>query len=102
MYEIGVGTGSAVRYHLLADAHTMAIGLDIMDYRTVVKLICAQLPPKRVEDCMRRFRFVRLDMAKLTFQSMDKQCRQHFGSSVLAVPAPCALFVDVPHDKQGG
>ena len=80
-----MGTGSAVRYHLLADAHAMVIGLDMMDYRTVVALIRAQLPRSRVEDCMRRFRFVRMDMAKLTFQSMDKQCRQHFGEGVLAL-----------------
>lgn len=79
IFEIGVGTGSAIRYHLLSDPNAVAIGLDIMDYRTVVRLVARELPPDRVQDCMRRFRFCRMDMAKLTSKNLNAVCIQHLG-----------------------
>ena len=79
IYEIGVGSGSAVRYHLLSDPCAIVIGIDIMDHATVIGYVSRELPHERVDDCMRRFKFCRIDMVKLKTTTVDAQCRQHFG-----------------------
>jgi hypothetical protein len=63
----------------LTNPRAKAIGSDIKPASEVKRLMREALPADRVEDCMKRFTYVRMDMAAMTEAKMDKICRQHFG-----------------------
>ena len=72
-----MGSGSVLRYHLLSDIEAWGVGLDIQSYAAIRKLLFDNLPQARREDCLRRFRYVRMDMAKLLYRNVRAICRQH-------------------------
>ena len=50
------------------------MGIDIQPYGTIRKLLADNLPPARRVDCLQRFRYVRMDMAKLSTRNLTAIC----------------------------